>query len=50
MGKDRIDWQMPCSSSLRIQSTDDIVFIVLYDAHGPRNIVESHGKMVTKGK
>ena len=36
-------------SSLRLGVQSDAVFIMSYDAHGPWNIIEGHGRMMTKG-
>ena len=36
-------------SSLGLIVQSDAVFIMFYDVHGPKNIIEGHGKMMTKG-
>ena len=36
-------------SSLGLIVQSDMVFIVFYDAHRPKNIIEGHGNMMTKG-
>ena len=36
-------------SSLRLGVQNDAVFIVSYHEHGPWNLIEGHGKMMTKG-
>ena len=36
-------------SSLGLIVQSDTVFIMFYDAHRPKNIVEGHRKMMTKG-
>ena len=37
-------------SSLRLVIQDDMVFIMSYYAHRPKNVIEGHGMMMTKGK
>ena len=37
-------------TSLRLEVQNDAVFIVDYNAHRPWNIVEGHGREMTKGK
>ena len=36
-------------SSLGLIVQSDAVFIVFYDVHRPKNIIEGHGNMMTKG-
>ena len=36
-------------SSLGLIVQSDVVFIMFYDAHRPKNIVEGHRNMMTKG-
>ena len=36
-------------SSLRLRVQSDVVFIMSYNVHRPWNIIEGHGKMMTKG-
>ena len=36
-------------SSLELIVQINAVFIMFYDAHGPKNIIEGHGNMMTKG-
>ena len=56
-GLDDVEWEVRRlevstrlqRTSLRLVIQDDIVFILSYDAHRPKNIIEGHGKMMTKG-
>ena len=36
-------------SSLRLVVQDDMVFILSYNEHGPWNIIEGQGRVMTKG-
>lgn len=48
-GTVRLDYNAgECRTSLRLKVQNDTVFIVNYDTHGPWNVVEHDGRIMTK--
>ena len=46
----RLDFNVESQrSSLRLVIQNDAVFIVSFDEHRPWNLIEGHGRMMTKG-